>query len=410
MPEENGNNTLDTTEFRVVSSSALESLERAEIDVAIATAKRYPRDIAQSIKNCRELALRNQQIAKTCNYAVPRGGKMLVGPSVHFARIVAYAWGNQAALSRVIGCDRDNAHLQGVFHDLQTNSRMGIEMDWPVQPPRVDSPERWKDQMNLAKRGGSAVALRTAIFNCIPMALFVDISETAKLVAIGEGRTFVESRNAAVGEFKELGVTQDQLYAYLGVGGLESINTDHLIHLHGVLQSIRDHTLTVVELFGRKEDRFERAKAPGEPSTSKPAATEPKAPQSTSKPKATPPAEPPADIMDDSEPKKPKEAEKPPAKPKEAPKPEKKPQKPAPAPEPISPSLLDQVRDKLDEAKIPEPKMVRWLQAVQVMNPAQTTLDKCSDHYLEMLLGQWDETLGLIAEFDENPQEADTPS
>jgi hypothetical protein len=435
MPDENGNNQLlDGTEFRVVAPSALEALERAEVDIAITTARKYPRDIAQSLKTCRELALRNQQIAKTCNYAVPRGGKLLVGPSVHFARMVAYAWGNQSALSRVIGCDRDNAHLQGVFHDLQTNSRIGIEMDWPVQPPKVDSPERWKDQMGLAKRGGSAIALRTAIFNCIPMALFLDISETAKLVAIGEGKTFLESRNAAVVEFKELGVSQEQLYAYLDVGGLESINTDHLIHLYGILQSIRDHTLSVTELFGKKEDRFEKARAPGRSRSEKEEVSRPsgvdareqnivdktrdsiskirerEAPSASSgqaqkqeKPAATVPVNVSAahqDIMEEA--KSAEEAKKPKAEQKKAPEAPK----PAPPPEPLTPSLLDQVRDKLEEAKIPELRMVAWLQAVQVMGAHQTTLDTCADQYLTMLLGQWDETLELMGKFSAEEQEA----
>jgi hypothetical protein len=260
----------DGTEFRIIRPGALEAIERAEIDVAISTARKYPRDIADSIKMCRELATRTPQIAKTCNYTIKRGGKLIPGPSVHFARIVAYAWGNSTALARVIGCDRNDAHLQGVFHDLQQNSRIGIEMDWPVQPPHNDTPERWKDQMGLAKRGGAAVALRTAIFNCIPMALFMDIAETCKLVAVGEGKTFIQSRDAAIIQFKEIGVTQDQLYRYLDIGGLESIDTDHLIHLHAILQAITDNTMTVIDVFGDKETKFDKAKPPGGQKVQKP--------------------------------------------------------------------------------------------------------------------------------------------
>ena len=96
----------------IIAPTALEAIQRAEVDIAIVTAKRYPRDIARSLKTCKELALRNPAIARRCNYAVPRAGKKIIGPSVHFARIVAYSWGNATALSRVIGCDQENAHIQ----------------------------------------------------------------------------------------------------------------------------------------------------------------------------------------------------------------------------------------------------------------------------------------------------------
>ena len=39
----------DAPEIPIVTPSALEALQRAEVDVAIATAKKYPRDIALSI-------------------------------------------------------------------------------------------------------------------------------------------------------------------------------------------------------------------------------------------------------------------------------------------------------------------------------------------------------------------------
>lgn len=393
----------DGQEFRIIRPGALEAIERAEIDVAISTAKKYPRDIADSIKMCKELALRNPAIAKTCNYAVPRGGKMLVGPSVHFARIVAYAWGNQTALARVIGCDHNDAHLQGVFHDLQTNSRIGIEMDWPVQAPKApnDTPQRWKDQMALAKRAGAAVALRTAIFNCIPMALFMDIAETAKLLAVGQGRSFLESRDEAVKQLKALGITQDQLYRYLSIGGLESITTDNLIHLHALLQAISDGTLSVIDVFGTKEDQFEKAKTP-------PSKAAQKTEQKAEKPVPPPPApkkeekgEPddeffsPADVSDTK-------------KKKAAPKPEKiekeeKPTKEQPKIEPKEPkgekSLVEQVRERLSASKIDESQVVAWLIAVQCMSPGQDSLEQCKPNYLEALLGQWDQSIELINKF-----------
>src|SRR5258707_5345190 len=244
---ESSNN--EEAEIEILVPSALEAIQRAEVDMSISTAKKYKRDVASAIKTVRELALRNPKVAERCNYAVPRAGKKIIGPSVHFARIVAHAWGNLRCGSRVIGCDRENAYMQGVWHDLETNVPITTEMDWPVQPPKTETDERWKDQMNLAKRGGAAVAFRNAIFDALPMILFEDIAEEAKLVAVGEGKTFEERRNNCVAEFRRLGVSQQQIYKLLERGGLESITTDDLIYLHGILTSILDNTIPIAQIF-----------------------------------------------------------------------------------------------------------------------------------------------------------------
>lgn len=369
--------------IEIVPPSALEALNRAEVDIAIATAKRWKRDIADSIKMCGELALRNPKIARMCNYAVPRGGKTLVGPSVHFARIVAYSWGNATALSRVVGCDRANAHLQGVFHDLQTNLRIGIEMDWPVQAPKNDTPERWADQMNLAKRGGAAVALRVAIFNVIPMALFADIAEKAKVLAAGSGKSFEDSRAAAIAAFKELGVTQAQIYKYLERGGLESITTDDLILLHGILVSIQEKTTTVNEVFGRSEKEPVKAQVPKtkkkeEPPAAVPAA-EPVAPEKGAE-LVKKMKEEVAASQQESETKSPQAETK-------VAKDETKPAKEEPKPQP--PAAIAQVRTRLEESNISEGKFLEWLRAIQMIGHSIGLLEAVPEKTLKIALSDW---------------------
>lgn len=410
-----GSSQIQSNQVEVVPASALEALNRAEVDIAISTAKRWKRDVADSIKMCSELALRNPQIAKTCNYAVPRGGKTLVGPSVHFARIVAYSWGNATALSRVVGCDRANAHLQGVFHDLQTNLRIGIEMDWPVQAPHNDTPERWADQMNLAKRAGGAVALRVAIFNVIPMALFFDIAEKAKLLAVGSGKSFEESRNAAITAFKALGVSQAQLYKFLDRGGLESISTDDLIYLHGILVSIQEKTTTVGQVFGQGEKDPVKAQVPrgrgkreeetktqepppvpsergselvkkmkeevgaGASTESESTKAEPPA-ESKTEPKSEPKPEP------KSEPKP--EPKKEPAAKKEEPKKEPKPE-PKKEPAPEGPTVISLVREKMEESNITEGKFLEWLRSIQMIGHAVGMLEAVPEKTLKIALSDW---------------------
>ena len=374
MSEEQNNDEVlaasGAPEIQIVTPSALEALQRAEVDIAIATAKKYPRDIALSIKTAKELALRNAKIAATCNYALPRGGKKLVGPSVHFARIVNYAWRNSTAVSRVIGCDRANAHLQGVFHDLESNVRVGFEMDWPVQPPHTDTPARWNDQMNLAKRAGAAVALRTAIFNVIPLVLFEDIAEEAKRVALGGSKTFSEQRASAISVCKELGITQPMIYRALEVGGLESINTDHLIWLHAALQSIRDGTMTREEVFGREKDVPVRARVPRTRNEGgRYAAQDPKEEQPQKK--------------------SPKTTESP-AHPS------------APLPGVVPVDLLSQVGARVVQAQIAPASFIAFLKTLGVIPRNATDLSAAPAHVLADIAAHWEDTITAYTEWTLN--------
>jgi len=390
----------------IVTPTALEAIQRAEVDIAITTAKRYPRDVARSLKLCRELALRNPQIAERCNYAVPRAGKKIIGPSVHFARIVAYSWGNATALSRVIGCDRDNAHIQGVFHDLQTNLRIGIEMDWPVQAPKEPTPERWKDQMTLAKRAGAAVGLRTAIFNVIPMVLFNGIADEAKIVAVGSEKTFEERRNAAIAECKKLGVTQAMVYRALERNGIEAITTDDLIYLHGLLTSIADNTITVFEAFGPLERGPVQAQVP-KPKTTAPKATTPPAPAEPKSdlPTAQTAAEPKAEQKPAPahEPAQPKPAESPAASAADEPYPETAAPPPkrgrAPAKAAELPNPLVAIRAKLVEAQLTEDQLISWLSDIGTVPDGTTQLEQVNAKWVKMIVEDWPGILEQVNEF-----------
>jgi hypothetical protein len=395
----------------ILAPTALEAIQRAEVDIAIATAKRYPRDIARSLKTCKELALRNPAIARRCNYAVPRAGKKIIGPSVHFARIVAYSWGNATALSRVVGCDHDNAHIQGVFHDLQTNLRIGIEMDWPVQAPHDPTAERWKDQMTLAKRAGAAVGLRTAIFNVIPMVLFDAIAEEAKMVAVGDAKTFEDRRSNALAECKKLGVTQGMVYRTLERNGLEAITTDDLIYLHGLLASVADNTLTVFQAFGPPEKETVAAQVPKPRSRQAPAENraEPPPPEpetkkpnaETEEPKRETPPEPASQAGPASEtpPEPQQEAPPPPPPPaKKEKKGEVKPEKKADLPNPI-----ESIRANLAEAKVSEGQLISWLNDIGTVPDGTTKLEQVNAKWLKMVLDDWPGILDQVNAFLQSP-------
>jgi hypothetical protein len=381
--------------LQTIAPSSLEAIQRAEVDVAISTAKKFPRDVAAAIKTVKELALRNPKVAARCNYAVPKGGKTRVGPSVHFAKMVMYAWGNCTAISRVIGADRENVHIQGVFHDLEKNARIGIEMDWQVQAPKDRSDQMWKYQIDNAKRAGASVALRNAIIAGTPWVLFEDVAEEAKLVAVGEGKSFIDSRNNAVSVCKEMGITQAMIYKALNVGGLESITTDDLIWLHAVLQNIRDQTSTIEEVFGPP---LEKAKVPP-----------PKAPPQEER-KPTPAAKTePVRPAHEPQPKKRQNVPAPAAAPKKADvhedplfseeEPRKNEPTPAAAKAQTASALAAKVRTYMTDANLSESEYIGWLSSIGCAGPSASNIEAIEPKYLQDTIANWDSNLEAILEW-----------
>src|SRR5258708_5503124 len=97
-----------------VDGSLAELVTRAEYDVQIATAKRYPRSIKQFIDNAMEMVTLSEQIADDCIYALPRDGKTIEGPSARFAEMILHAWGHTRAGARIVNEDSRFVTAQGV--------------------------------------------------------------------------------------------------------------------------------------------------------------------------------------------------------------------------------------------------------------------------------------------------------
>ena len=73
--------------------------QRAELENQITTAKAYPRSITHFLREAMGMVTLNEEVASSCIYALPRGGKPIEGPSVRLAasRTVAKASGSRSS-------------------------------------------------------------------------------------------------------------------------------------------------------------------------------------------------------------------------------------------------------------------------------------------------------------------------
>lgn len=213
----------------------------------IATAKRYPRSVKQFRNKVMELATLNEAIAGECIYALPRGGKTIEGPSIRFAEIVLSSWGNCRVGSKVVGEEDSFLVCQGMFHDLESNAAIAMEVKRRITDSKG---RRYNDDMiGVAGAAGTAIARRNAILSGVPKAFWADLYDAARQVVAGDFKTLANRRAAALQAFVIYGVSDKQIYDFLKVNGHEDITVDHLVTLRGVLNAIKDGSAQPDEVF-----------------------------------------------------------------------------------------------------------------------------------------------------------------
>jgi hypothetical protein len=232
----------------VVEGGSLELITKAEADIAIETAKVYPRDLEASQKECMDLVTMDEKTANDCIYAIPRGGKTIEGPSARFAESLLYSWGNMVAGSRVIGEDGDFIVAQGMAHDLQKN----VKIVYEVKRKIVDSKgKRFNpDMIQVTANAACSISLRNAALKVIPKAFWDPMYEAAKKTLIGDSKTLANTVYEALEYLAKFGATTDMVLAQLKLKSTEEITADHIVTLRGTATAIKDGDITVESAFG----------------------------------------------------------------------------------------------------------------------------------------------------------------
>lgn len=247
--------TIEPQEVEVMqvnSADALSAVTRSEVDCQIATAKQYPRNLAKVLGNIETLATMDEDIAGSCFYTLRRQGKVIEGPSVRMAEIIASSWGNLRVQARIIGNDGKMITAQGVCHDLESNYAVSSEVKRRITDKNGHTFS--EDMQVVTGNAACAIAMRNALFKVVPAALVKKVIEKAKKVSLGESMTLETSRSKMLQYFKTIGVEEKQILDYLSIEKVDEINIDMVVELRGLANAIKEGTTTAKETFAPKVD------------------------------------------------------------------------------------------------------------------------------------------------------------
>lgn len=241
---------VETSEMEVTvidNAATLAALTKSEIDVQIATAKQYPRNLARVLNNIETLATMDEDVAGSCFYTLRRQGKVIEGPSVRMAEIIASSWGNLRVQSHIVGNDGKQITAQGVCHDLENNYATSVEVKRRITDKYGKTFS--EDMQVVTGNAACAIAMRNALFKVVPYALIKKVIDKAKKVSLGESMTLENSRTKMLEYFKTIGVDEKQVMDYLSVSKVDEINIDMVVELRGLATAIKEGTTTAKEAF-----------------------------------------------------------------------------------------------------------------------------------------------------------------
>ena len=237
----------------------MDATEKANVDVQVATAKQFPRNVTRAIQNSIVMATIDPETAQMMRYALPRGGKPITGPSVHLAKLIVSNWGNVRAEAKVVQITDSQVVSRGTCWDLENNVATAIEVRRNI---KGKNGQRFSDDMiTVVGNAANSIAFRNAVSSTIPKAVTDKVYRAAQECITGdlsdEAKLLQKRTNCLKFFNDEYGITEEEVIKLCGKQTVNQIKADEIALMLGIYQSLKDGDTTVEEVMEpiRKEKK-----------------------------------------------------------------------------------------------------------------------------------------------------------
>lgn len=208
-------------------------------DKRIATARMYPRKISRFKQEATQYLREDIETARSAEYVKPVGGGTVRGASIRLAELAAMCWGNlEVEVAEPIIGDK-SVTVKATAWDLERNYRQdGIATTSIVNR----NGQRYQQHMiETAVMATASKAKRNAILAVIPRTYIQDLLQVAKEVAAGKQKPLEQQRIEMLDYFQRTYKVQpEQIFEFLGMGGLDDIGDNEIDLLRGVVTAIKE--------------------------------------------------------------------------------------------------------------------------------------------------------------------------
>jgi len=232
------NSATGSTPNAMISTE--QSRKAAEVQAAMAVAKRFPRDQNIAFRNIME-SCKRKTLAEKATYAYPRGGGMVIGPSIRLAEVLAQNWGNMDFGLLELDRSGGESSVMAYCWDMETNVKRTTVFQVRHIRDTKQGPKKLTDERDIYELVANMGArrMRACILNVIP----ADIVEEALrqcTLTLSKGLEPIADRcRKMVNAFTSISVSVEMLEEYLGYK-LDAIDEDGLNQLRSIFTSIKD--------------------------------------------------------------------------------------------------------------------------------------------------------------------------
>ena len=245
------NYSQSAEEVRNINISSAEMIEadtRANVDIQVTTAKKYPRNLPKVLENILFITTQDKETAESCFYAVKRDGKTIRGASIRLAEVICNCYGNIRAWARIVANDGKTVTAQGFCWDLENNTAFGIEVKRRITDKHGRTYS--DDMIVINSNAACSIALRNAILKVIPLALTAKIQNSIKSIIMGESKDFDSYRKIAIDYFKNTyNVTEREICDLFEKKAIEQLTRDDIFDLKCMDTALKDGDTSIDQLF-----------------------------------------------------------------------------------------------------------------------------------------------------------------
>jgi len=243
------------------------AVSRAENEVkAMALmAMHNPRNEIAALSRIKQ-ACKRPGLAQVAQYAYPRGGTIVKGPSVNLARAVAGAWKNMDFGTIELEQRPGESHVLAYCIDLETNTRESRTFVVKHEYKAKGMIKKLEDPRDISEfiANQAARRLRACILGVVPSDVIDLAVEECEATLKGQNDTPIQDRIVKmVDAFSKHGVTQEMLKEKLG-HNLEATIEQEYADLIAIFNSLKNGAGKREDFFKVGNEKAPDIKKPGE--------------------------------------------------------------------------------------------------------------------------------------------------
>ena len=189
-------------------------------------------------------------VAASCIYHLPRGGKTIEGPSIRLAEILASAYGNFRVQSEIIEEGKSFITARATAWDLETNYSVSQTCRRRITDKNG---RRFNDDMiGVTGAAAMSIAFRNAVFKAIPRVFYDPVLNKAIEVVKGDEVTLPERRKKMLSVFATLGIKPEKLCERVEKRAIEDMTIDDVYTLRSLFTAIKEGEIDIATAFPDK--------------------------------------------------------------------------------------------------------------------------------------------------------------